>query len=125
MAHPQLQLHGSKKRRSRTDPAVVERFLDGQATLKEALLLHESFASELRAQARALADSGRWKQALDAFGGLAAVGEIHHTDPFYWAICHRGLGDNDKAEACLQAGRELCEEIERALEAKESESCSH
>jgi hypothetical protein len=120
VAHPQLQLHGSKKRRAKTDRAVIGRFLDGKATLKEALLLHETFASELRAHARALAETGRWQQALDAFAGLAVLGEIHHLDPFYWAICHRGLGDEAKAEACVRAGHELCAGLERALELEEA-----
>jgi hypothetical protein len=111
----QLSLHGSKKRRTLVDEAIIDRFLVRDATLAQALLLEQRDIEELRAHARALTEAGRWEQALEAFGGLAALGELHHLDPVYWGLCHRGLGDEEKAEACFAIGHEICARIEAEL----------
>jgi hypothetical protein len=110
-----LSLHGSKKKRTEIDDAVIERFLQRKATLQEALCLDDAAVEALRSQARALCDTRRWKDALDAFGGLAALGAFHHLDPVYWGTCHRGLGDEEKAEACFALAHEICGRIEAEL----------
>jgi tetratricopeptide (TPR) repeat protein len=123
MSIHRVRLAGSKKAREWTDHDLIDRFLVRKATFEEALPVDQATLEALRGQARALLEAGRFEQALDTYQGLVALGDLEPLDPFYWGLCHEGLGDKEKAEACFALANKVCAELEAELAAKEGDRC--
>ena len=97
-----MKLSGSEKIRTRVDEAKAEKFIEGRIDLSDALELSEDFAKDLRRQAIALHQAGKFEACIDVVLGLAALGSVHPVDPLLLARCYTAIGDVRNAEICSE-----------------------
>ena|SRR5687767_12516765 len=98
----QIKLSGSEKVRTWVDELRAERFIEGRIDLTEALDLSDDTARDLRRQAIALHQAGKFEACIEVVLGLAALGSVHPVDPLLLARCYTALGDVRNAEICTE-----------------------
>jgi hypothetical protein len=77
-------------------------FIEGRSELSEALALSDETATDLRRQAIALHQAGKFEACIDVVLGLAALGNVHPVDPLLLARCYTAVGDVRNAEICTE-----------------------
>lgn len=102
MSKQQLELAGSLKAKTKTNPKAVSRLLDGRATFPEALGVSDAQIEGLRRQAIAMYEAGKPQACVDIVLGVTALGSVHPLDALLLSRCYRSLGrttDADVSEA--------------------------
>lgn len=107
MSKQQLKLAGSLKAKTKTNKKAVDRLLDGRADLRDALGVQAQQVEDLRRQAIALHEAGKWQACIDVVLGVTALGSVHPLDALLLARCYRVLDDLPQAEACEQHYEDL------------------
>ena len=70
---------------------------------------------ELRAQARALYEGGKWERCLEVVLGIAALGKLSLTDALMMPRCYRELGDHSSAIVVDRLVEEALVELDAEL----------
>ncbi len=83
------------------DAQRVEAYALGRATLAETVGVTPEVLAELRRQARALFDTGRWAPCLEVVSGLVLLGDLDAQSFVLAAECSRRLGAAERAREWL------------------------
>lgn len=97
MSRHQLHLQGPGF--SGPAPAIdVEALKARRISIFDAIGATEKNVEELRAQARALYEGGKWERCLEVVLGIAALGKLSLMDAVMMPRCYRELGDHASAQ---------------------------
>ncbi len=114
MSRHQLHLQGPGA--SGPAPAIdLEALKAQQISIFDAIGATDQNLEELRAQARALYEGGKWERCLEVVLGIAALGKLSLTDALMMPRCYRELGDHSSAIVVDRLVEEALVELDAEL----------